>query len=79
MNRFYYRVLLGSFTGFSGWALSNLELKGVDRFNYLLSGAVQRFSSWLRRGHTGILPYNLVGLAAGLLLLILFLLRASLG
>jgi NADH-quinone oxidoreductase subunit L len=79
INRFYYRVLLGSFTGFSGWALSNLELKGVDRFNYLLSGAVQRFSSWLRRGHTGILPYNLVGLAAGLLLLILFLLRASLG
>ncbi|MEM3608314.1 MAG: NADH-quinone oxidoreductase subunit L [Candidatus Bathyarchaeia archaeon] len=79
INRFYYRVLLGSFTGFSRWALSYLELGGIDRFNYALSGAVQRFSSWLRRSHTGILPYNMVGLAAGLLLLILLLLRASLG
>ena len=79
INRFYYKFLLGSFTGFSRWALSYLELKGIDRFNYTLSTAVQRFSSWFRRSHTGILSYNMVGLAAGLLLLIFLLLRASLG
>jgi NADH-quinone oxidoreductase subunit L len=78
INRFYYKVFINSFTGLGNWLLNVFEAKGVDRFNYIIVEIAQRFCTWFRKSHTGLLTYNLLGLTAGLVLLIIIMLSAVL-
>ena len=68
INPTYYKVLVYSLIDFSKSAYKNFEVKVVDGANYALARGVFAFSSAFRRIQTGILSYNMVGMAIGFLL-----------
>jgi len=69
INPTYYKVLVYGVIDFSRALFKHFEVKVVDGFNYALAKATVAFSNGFRRIQTGILPYNMLGIAIGILLL----------
>ncbi|RLE51785.1 MAG: NADH-quinone oxidoreductase subunit L [Candidatus Methanomethylicota archaeon] len=68
INPTYYKVLVYSLIDFSRSLYKNFEVKVVDGANYAFARVVAAFSNAFRRIQTGILSYNMIGMAIGLLL-----------
>ncbi len=71
LNAFFYKVFVYPTISFSNWALKYIEQRGIDKFNYVLADAAKSFSNRFRRTHTGILNYNIIGMIAGFILLLM--------
>lgn len=71
VNAFFYKVFVYPTISFSNWALKHIEIGGIDKFNYVLANAVRGFSNRFRRTHTGLLNYNVIGMIAGIILLLI--------
>jgi len=71
INAFFYKVFVYPTIAFSNWALKYIEQKGIDRFNYVLADAAKGLSNRFRRTHTGVLNYNIIGMIAGFILLLI--------
>ncbi len=69
INPTYYKVFVYSIIGFSRAAFKNFEIKVIDGFNYALARGTVAFSNGFRRIQTGVLSYNMLGIAIGLLML----------
>ncbi len=54
----------------------NMELRGIDAFNYFVAGLYVSFAQRFRKIQTGVLPYNMllafIGAALLIVLLLLF-------
>lgn len=68
INLAYYKVFVYSLIAFSGESYKNFEVKVMDGANYAFARRVASFSNILRRIQTGILSYNIMGIAVGLLI-----------
>ncbi|MEM3737254.1 MAG: NADH-quinone oxidoreductase subunit L [Candidatus Bathyarchaeia archaeon] len=77
INRVAYRLFVYPTLDFSRWVLENVELKGIDRFNYLLAGATKGLASSFRRSHTGVLSYNMVAVVFGFVFFLLAIVIAN--
>jgi len=79
INRFFYKTFVYPLIGISRWSLKNIELAGIDRFNYSLADAAKIFCNAFRRTHTGVLTYNFIAMVIGITALLLFLMRFAWG
>ncbi|NIQ34275.1 MAG: hypothetical protein GTN80_11675, partial [Nitrososphaeria archaeon] len=79
INRLFYRVLLSPYIAFTGWAFTAIESKTIDGANTFLSNYTQKLVNWFRRTHTGNLNLNVFGMAIGLIMMIMILIRMALG
>jgi NADH-quinone oxidoreductase subunit L len=73
INTFYYKAFIHSLISAAGWLFKRLETMVIDGFNYALAWVAQAASSKFRKTHTGILNYNVVGMALGFVVLVLLL------
>ncbi|MEM3506287.1 MAG: NADH-quinone oxidoreductase subunit L [Candidatus Bathyarchaeia archaeon] len=73
INRFYYKTFVYSLISGSNWAFKNIEIHGIDGFNYVLMNTTLRFCNKFRKTHTGILNYNLIGMVIGLIVILIVL------
>jgi NADH-quinone oxidoreductase subunit L len=73
INRLYYRLFVYPLINGSNWALKNIEINKIDRFNYALMNATISFCNKFRKTHTGVLNYNLIGMVIGLIIILIVL------
>jgi NADH-quinone oxidoreductase subunit L len=79
INSFLYTVLVYPTIGICRWLSSNIELRAIDRFNYLVASAGSKMSDIVRKTQTGVLTSNVVAMLMGLTMILLILLRVALG
>jgi NADH-quinone oxidoreductase subunit L len=77
INMFYYSTFVYPTIAISRWTLRNIELRGIDKFNYALAEASAKFCNIFRKTHTGVLTYNLIGMIVGIIVLLLVLSRMA--
>jgi len=79
INSFLYAVVVYPTVGICRWLSSNVELKAIDGFNYLVASAGSKLSDVVRKTQTGVLTSNIVAMLMGLTIILLILFRVAIG
>jgi NADH-quinone oxidoreductase subunit L len=79
INSFLYAVIVYPTIGICRWLSNNIELRAIDRFNYLVASAGSKLSNVVRKTQTGILTSNIVAMLLGVMIILMILFRVALG
>jgi len=69
----FYEMISGQVVSLSQWAYPHLELGGFEALNYKFAKAVAYLSNKIRKTHTGVLSYNMLAIAIGIVLIVVLL------
>ena len=71
----FFDVITGRVVSLSQWAYLHLELGGFEAFNHKFARVVTYFSGKIRKIQTGVLSYNILAILAGLMLMVMLIMK----